>query len=113
MEGTAGVELSKGGGQDPVQGLPSTNPENVQSLNTDTKNQGRLASSGPSLNNPSFLWQDLAAAKPPMTQSRVMPGQALVSGNKTFRPQDVSPLVVSPLVVSPLFSTLVVSPPIP
>ena len=32
-------------------------------------------------------------------------------GNKTFRPQDVSPLVVSPLVVSPLFSTLVVSPP--
>ena len=34
-------------------------------------------------------------------------------GNKTFRPQDVSPLVVSPLVVSPLFSTLVVSPPIP
>ena len=34
-------------------------------------------------------------------------------GNKTFRPQDVSPLVVSPLVVSPLFSTLVVSPPYP
>ena len=34
-------------------------------------------------------------------------------GNKTFRPQDVSPLVVSTLVVSPLFSTLVVSPPIP
>ena len=29
-------------------------------------------------------------------------------GNKTFRPQDVSPLAVSPL-----FSTLVVSPPIP
>ena len=34
-------------------------------------------------------------------------------GNKTFRPQDVSPLVVFPLVVSPLFSTLVVSPHIP
>ena len=40
-------------------------------------------------------------------------------GNKTFRPQDVSPLVVSPLVVSPPFwspsrfapPTLVVSPP--
>ena len=35
------------------------------------------------------------------------------TGNRTFRPQDVSPLVVSPLVVSPLFSTLVVSPHIP
>ena len=32
----------------------------------------------------------------------------MTRGNKTFRPQDVSPLVVSPL-----FSTLVVSPPIP
>ena len=40
-------------------------------------------------------------------------------GNKTFRPQDVSPLVVSPLVISPPFwspsrfrpPTLVVSPP--
>ena len=32
----------------------------------------------------------------------------ILFGNKTFRPQDVSPLVVSPL-----FSTLVVSPPIP
>ena len=75
----AGVELSKGGGQDPVRGLPSINPGNVQSLNTETEDQGRLLSSGPSLNNPSFLWQDSAAAKPPWTQSRVMPGQALVS----------------------------------
>ena len=32
------------------------------------------------------------------------------NGNKTFRPQDVSPLVLSPLVISPLFSTLVVFP---
>ena len=40
-------------------------------------------------------------------------GRADKNGNKTFRPQDVSPLVVSPLVVSPLFSTLVVSPHIP
>ena len=39
-------------------------------------------------------------------------GTAGLMGNKTFRPQDVSPLVVSPLAVSPLFSTLVVSPPI-
>ena len=36
-----------------------------------------------------------------------------LEGNKTFRPQDLSPLVVSPLVVSPLFSHLVVSPHIP
>ena len=28
---------------------------------------------------------------------------ATTAGNKTFRPQDVSPLVVSPLVVSPPF----------
>ena len=41
MEGTAGVELSKGGGQDPVQELSSTNPENVQSLTTEPKDQGR------------------------------------------------------------------------
>ena len=68
----AGVELSKGGGQDPVRGLPSINPGNVQSLNTETEDQGRLLSSGPSLNNPSFLWQDSAAAKPPWTQSRVI-----------------------------------------
>ena len=65
VEGTAGVEFSKGGGQDPVRELPSTNLGNVQSLNTEPKDQGRLATSGPSLNNPSFLWQGSAAAKPP------------------------------------------------
>ena len=40
-------------------------------------------------------------------------GVGVSDGNKTFRPQDVYPLVVSPLVVSPLFSTLVVWPHIP
>ena len=36
-----------------------------------------------------------------------MPSQ---KGNKTFRPQTISPLVVSSLVVSPLKLSLVVSP---
>ena len=76
-EGTAGVELSKGGGLDPVQQLPLTNSGNVQGLNTEPKDQERPAPSGLSLNNPSFLWQGSAVAKPPWTQSRVMPGQAL------------------------------------
>ena len=61
-----------------------------------------------STSNKNEKWDPLRAMK---TFIRRKVGHT--TGNKTFRPQDVSPLVVSPLVVSPLFSTLVVSPPIP